>query len=87
MSDPADTTLRIIQQGKALVRAIEALTTIDSTGWFETALTRLLLAAYKRRLRAVVAAAPEWVVEEILSASEHIGGDRMIDRIVWMSDN
>ena len=30
-----DTTPRIIRQGRALVRAIEAITTIDSTGWFE----------------------------------------------------
>ena len=84
MPDPADTTLRIIQQGKALVRAIEALTTIDSTGWFETAITRLLLAAYKRRLRAVVAVAPEWMVEEIVSASERVGEER---KRVWMSEN
>ena len=33
----------------------------------------LLLAGYKRRLRRIVEAAPDWVSEEILSASEHIG--------------
>ena len=33
-----DTTPRIIRQGRALVRAIEALGTIDPTGWFERAI-------------------------------------------------
>ena len=54
-----------------------------TSGWFERAIAGLLLAAYKRRLRAVVAVAPAWVVEEILSASEQIGSDRPM----WMSDN
>ena len=49
MSNP-DLTLRVIRQGRALVRAIEALGTIDPIGWFERAITRLLLAAYKRLL-------------------------------------
>ena len=40
MTDP-NATETIIEQGKALVRAIEALGTIEQTGWFE----RLLLAA------------------------------------------
>jgi hypothetical protein len=59
-------------QGKALVRAIEALGTIEPTGPFERALARLLMAAYKRRLRAIVKAVPAWVSDEIPSASEHI---------------
>jgi hypothetical protein len=63
-------TDRIILQGRALVRAIEALGTIEPTGPFERALARLLLAAYKRRLRAIVKVVPTWVSEEILSASE-----------------
>jgi hypothetical protein len=33
---------------------------------------RLLRAAYKRRLRAIVELVPDWVAEAILSASEHI---------------
>jgi hypothetical protein len=41
-------------------------------------LTRPLMATYNRRLRAIVAAAPVWVSEEILSASEHIGDDRAV---------
>ena len=39
---------RTITQGKALVRAIEALGTIEPTGPFERALARLLMAACKR---------------------------------------
>jgi len=41
-SNPTD---RIILQGRALVRAIEALGTIKPTGPFERALARLLMAA------------------------------------------
>jgi hypothetical protein len=37
----ADLTNRIIAQGKALVRAIEALSTIQPIGSFERALARL----------------------------------------------
>ena len=42
------------------------------------ALARVLMAAYKRRLRAIVKVAPAWVGEEILSASEHIGDKRAV---------
>jgi len=75
---------RIILQGRALVRAIEALGTIQPSGPFERALPRLLMAAYKRRLRGIVKLAPTWVSEEILSAPEHIGDDRAA---LWMSEN
>jgi hypothetical protein len=44
--------------------------TIEPTGPFERALARLLMAAYKCRLRAIVKLVPTWVSEEILSASE-----------------
>lgn len=83
MTDPAHTD-RIIVQRRALVRAIEALSTIEPSGPVERALARLLLAAYKRRLRAIVGAAPSWVSEEILSVSERIGDKRAA---LWMSDN
>ena len=43
MPDPAHTS-RILEQGKALVRAIEALGTIEPSGPFERALAGLLLA-------------------------------------------
>jgi hypothetical protein len=51
-------TDHLISQGRALVRAIEALGTIEPTGPFERALARLLMAAYKRWLRAIVEVAP-----------------------------
>jgi hypothetical protein len=46
------------RQGKALVRAIEALETIEPTGPIERVQAWFLLQAYRRRLRALVAAAP-----------------------------
>ena len=79
-----DPTERILQQGKALVRAIEALDTIDPTGPLEQVMVWFLLKAYRRRLRAIVGAAPTWVSEEILSASQRIGEDRPA---VWLSEN
>jgi hypothetical protein len=60
MADPALTD-RILRQGKALVRVIEALGTIEPTGPFERTPARLLQAACKRRLRGIVEAAPAWV--------------------------
>ena len=83
MNDP-ELTDRILRQGKALVRAIESLETIDSSGPFETAVTWLLLKAYRHRLRAIVAAASAWVTEEILSASERIADERPVQ---WISPN
>ncbi len=68
MTDPAITET-VIEQGKALVRAIEAIGTIEPSGPLE---------------RALVAALPEWVTEEILSASQHVGGDRAA---VWVREN
>jgi hypothetical protein len=83
MTDPVNTE-RIIEQGRALVRAIEALSTIESTGPIEQVLVSLLQATYKRRLRAIVKTVPIWVTEEILSASERIGDDR---EAVWFGEN
>jgi hypothetical protein len=79
--DPTD---RIIAQGRALVRAIEALGTIEPTDPFERVIAALLVAAYKRRLRQIVDVAPDWVAEEILSTSEHIGDRRVV---LWMNGN
>ena len=42
----------------------------------------LVLAMYKRRLRAIVGAAPAWVGEEILGASSGIGNDGVV---LWIS--
>ena len=84
MKTDREVTDRVIAQGRALVRAIEALGTSDPTGPFERAVAGLLSTAYRRRVRAIVSAAPSWVGEQILSASERVGDDRAA---VWMSDN
>jgi hypothetical protein len=47
-------TEKILQQGKALVRAIEALGTIEPTRPVEKAMVWLLLQAYRQRLRGIV---------------------------------
>jgi hypothetical protein len=57
MIDPAR-TYRTIGSGRALVRAIEALGTIEPSGPFERALAWLSMAAYKRRLREIVSVCP-----------------------------
>jgi hypothetical protein len=44
----------------------------------ERVLARLLMAAYKRCLRAIVEPAPAWVGQEVQSASEHIGDRRAV---------
>jgi len=49
MTDLAFTD-HLISQGRALVRAIEAMGTLEPAGPFERALARLFMAAYKRRL-------------------------------------
>jgi hypothetical protein len=77
-------TERIFQQGKALVRAIEALESIEPTSPIERTMAALLLQAYRRRLRKIVASAPTWVSEEILSASKAIDDQRPAIRL---SDN
>jgi hypothetical protein len=77
-------TEHVLEQGKALVRAIESLETIGSSGPFETSTKWLLLMAYRHRLRAIVAAGPAWVAEEILSASEGIADDGPVQ---WISPN
>jgi hypothetical protein len=52
--DHTNPTDQIIAQGRALVRAIEAMDIIMPTGRFEGWQTRLLQAAYKYRLRELV---------------------------------
>jgi hypothetical protein len=49
---------------------------ITPTSRFERWQTRLLQATYKYRLRGIIKAAPAWVAEQILSASESIGEDK-----------
>jgi len=69
LTKPRCSAPHLISQGRALVRAIEALGTIEPTGPLERLLMRLLLAAYKRLLRSIVGAAPAWASEEILSTT------------------
>jgi hypothetical protein len=45
---------------------------------FERLIAGVLLAAYKRRLRGIIEAAPGWIGERILSASERIDDKRMV---------
>jgi hypothetical protein len=78
------TTDRVIGQGQALVRAIESLESIEPSGPIERMMAALLVQAYRRRLRAIVASAPTWVSEQILSASQEIDDQRPA---VWLSDN
>ena len=74
----------ILCQGHALVRAIEALGTIEPTNRLERKLAGLLLYLYKRRLRGIVEVAPDWVAEEIMSTLEHIEDD---GPMLWISKN
>ena len=52
--DDPELTDRILRQGRALVLATEALGTVKPTVNFRPALARLLMTAYKRRLRGIV---------------------------------
>jgi len=56
--DARGDTDQVIRQGRALVRAVEALETIEPSDDSERASARLLVQAYKRRLRAIIGAAP-----------------------------
>jgi hypothetical protein len=72
-------------QRPPFVRAVEALGSIEPpSSPFERALARLLLAGYKRRLRAIVEVALAWVSEEVLSVGKRIGDKRTV---LWMSEN
>jgi hypothetical protein len=85
MNNPALTD-HIIAQGRALIRAIEAVGPIQPSGPFERALARLLMAAYKRRLRGIVKLAPTWVSEEIPSAGDcrlSRNPSRLLARVSW----
>ena len=71
-----DRAERVLEQGQAQVCTIEALETIEPSGFAERANVWLLLRVYRRRLRGIVAVAPSWMSEEILSASQHIDEGR-----------
>ena len=62
----------IISQGRALVRAIEAIDSIAPSGWFERWQARSLRVIYEHRLHEIVKTAPVWIAEEILAAREQV---------------
>ena len=73
-SEDAERTQCVVAQGRALVYAIEGLRVIQSSGWFGRAIGRLLLAAYRRRLKMIIAAVPTCVGGRILCVAEGVGG-------------
>ncbi len=77
-------TDRVLEQAKALVRAIEAVETMRATGPIGRVQAWFLLKAGRRRLRAIVELLPNWLVEDILSAGEHIDEGRPA---LWLSEN
>jgi hypothetical protein len=79
---PVKPTKRVLQQGQALVRTIEVLEIIEPAGAIERIEVRFLLQAYRRRLRAIVSVAPDWLAAEVLSASQWIERPE-----VWLSEN
>ncbi len=74
--NPTETANRVIRQGRALVRAVESLSTIEPTGLIERVMIKILIAAYKHRLQAIIPLVPAWVGKKIPSASEHISDGR-----------
>ena len=66
------TTIIIVEQVKALVRAIESLDVIEHDSPWERQVATLLRAAYRRKLREIAETAPVSISEEILSACAEI---------------
>ena len=66
--DVPDDAARLIRQGRALVRAIEALQIIEPSDDSERASTHLLVKAYKLRLREIIGTAPTWIGNRIFEA-------------------
>gem|GEM_PF-6190533 len=76
-----DHTERIIAQGKALVRTIETLGTIEPSDWFERAMAGLLQAAY---ITASAGDRGGCAVVGSRGDTERIGDKRAV---LWMSNN
>ena len=74
LTEPSEVAERVIEQD----RAIEALETIEATGDSERANARLLVKAYKSRLRAIIGTTPTWVGNRIFEASESIPDPRAV---------
>ena len=88
VQDP-DRLADTIDQGRALVRAIEALEAITPSSGLERLMARSLVEAYRRRLRSIIGAVPGWAGDRVLGASESIpessgsvdGGE--LSRAIW----
>jgi len=65
-------TVAIVEQVKALVRAIESLDIIEPDSPWERQVAVLLRAAYRRRLQEIAETAPASISKEILSACDEI---------------
>jgi hypothetical protein len=64
-------TDEMIDQGRALVRAIVALETIEPYSHFEMRVAELFQAAFDRQLQDILDACPPGIQEEILRAGEN----------------
>jgi hypothetical protein len=70
MMNEADITDCVVAQGRALTRAIDAIGEIEPSGWFERALSGLLLADYRRRLERIPEETPDWIKKAIIAKEE-----------------
>lgn len=77
-------TDRILEQGQALVHAIDALEIVEPTGTIRRVQSWFLLQAHRRRLRAIAAAAAWRLAEKTLGVCQAVGKDRAA---VWLSDD
>ena len=71
-SEDVESIERVIEQGWALGHAVEGFRVVELSGWFERMIAGLLLAAYRRRLKMIIATTPTWVGGRILSAAEEV---------------
>jgi hypothetical protein len=69
--EPIEITDEMIDQGRALVRAIVALETIEPCSHFEMRVAELFQAAFDRRLQDILDVSPPEIQEEILRAREN----------------
>lgn len=67
----------VVEECRTLVRAIQALETIEHCGLFQRVAAWLLLNEYRERLTWYMwGEPPEWAVEEIFSACQSVAEDR-----------
>ena len=76
MTDPTENIEHTVRQGRALVRANEALETIERLTFLERIVIPFLAEWYRRRLAYLAAAVPRDDGARILFASERIRAAR-----------